>query len=323
MHIGLIPNMSKPLAGATLDALSSAAVPLGIRFVLPSDSPDEAFAHLPGARKDAVSRFGEGLDAVLSLGGDGTVLRAIRALHGRATPILGINLGHLGFLTAVPAEDATHALSFLAAGQFALRDAPLLEARLAPDGRDNRVPPGPPGPESRNSGTPESRPPKNLLSGSVSSPFLALNDVVLGWGATPRSAMIDLAVDSESVASYVADGFIVATPLGSTGHALSAGGPILHPDAAAPVLAPICPHTLSTRPLVLPDTANIELTLPPACKELLLSVDGQSVGWMRPGDRLTVRRAARSARFIHLPSYSWPRLLAQKLHWRGSSAEPK
>ncbi len=135
--------------------------------------------------------------------------------------------------------------------------------------------------------------------------------------------MIDLAVDSESVASYVADGFIVATPLGSTGHALSAGGPILHPDAASLVLAPICPHTLSTRPLVLPDTANIELTLPPACKELLLSVDGQSVGWMRPGDRLSVRRAARSARFIHLPSYSWPRLLAQKLHWRGSSAEPK
>lgn len=316
MLIGIIANMDKPLAGTTLDALSAAAGPLGIRFVLPADAPSEAFPHLPGARKVAPSRFGLGLDAVLSLGGDGTVLRAIRALRGRETPVLGINLGHLGFLTAVPAEAATDALSALSDGRFAVRDAPLLEACLQRGSAEEKA-------ETQEKSEYSDYSEYSDFSSSPKPALFALNDVVIGWGATPRSAMIDLAVDGESVASYVADGFIVATPLGSTGHALSAGGPILHPDASALVLAPICPHTLSTRPLVLPDSARITLSLPPACKELLLSVDGQSVAWMRPGDRLTVRRSSRSARFIHLPTYSWPRLLAQKLHWRGSSAEPK
>lgn len=293
MQIGIIANMDKPLAAATLAALRTAARPLDIHFVLPADSP--AADQLPGARIVAPSRFGAGLDAVLSLGGDGTVLRAVRSLHGGQTPVLGINLGHLGFLTAVSSTSATDALAALAAGRYVLAEAPLLEARLF-----------------------RADAPRRTAARQV-----ALNDVVIGWGAAPRSAMIDLAVDGQPVASYVSDGFIVATPLGSTGHALSAGGPILHPSTSALVLAPICPHTLSSRPLVLPASSCIELTLPVPAKELLLSVDGVAGEWLHPGDRLVVRRSPRSARFIHLADYSWPRLLTQKLHWRGSSADPK
>ena len=151
----------------------------------------------------------------------------------------------------------------------------------------------------------------------------ALNDVVLGWGTSPRATMIDVEVDRQPVASFVCDGLIVATPVGSTGHALSAGGPILHRETAALVIEPICPHTLSNRPVVLPSDRLVALRIADRRKKLLLSVDGQSHGWLQRGDCLEIRQAPESACFAHLPGYSWFQLLSQKLHWRGSSADPK
>ena len=289
MKIGIIANMDKPQAAATLATLAEAAPRLGIQFVMPRDG--EGADRMPAARQVPPASFGKGLDAVLSLGGDGTVLRAVASLHGGNAPILGINLGHLGFLTAVTSDAVLDALADLVAGHYTLQPAPLLETRLF----------------------------RADAPLKTAAKFYALNDVVLGWGQSPRVSRIDLALDGEPVASYVADGFIVATPVGSTGHALSAGGPILHRQAAAFVLAPICPHTLSSRPLVLPDSSTIELSLSDKRKELLMSVDGTAAEWLRTGDRLAIRRAARTVRFIHLPGYSWPRLLTQKLHWRGSS----
>jgi Predicted sugar kinase len=275
-----------------LAELAASAKGLGVRFVVPAGSA--AGALLPKSQEAAEGRFGAGLDAVLSLGGDGTVLQAVRLLGGRATPILGINLGHLGFLTAVPAEEAPGALEAVVKGGFGVCEAPLLAAGLYRAG-----------------------------GRKASATYRALNDVVMGWGTSTRATMIELAIDGEPVASYVADGFIVATPIGSTGHALSAGGPILHREARAMVLAPICPHTLSSRPLVLPDTSCVELSIADRRKKLLLSVDGAATEWLSAGDRLKIRRSAKSVRFIQLASYSWPRLLTQKLHWRGSSADPK
>ena len=151
----------------------------------------------------------------------------------------------------------------------------------------------------------------------------ALNDVVMGWGTSPRASMIEVEVDRKPVASFVCDGLIVATPVGSTGHALSAGGPILHRETPALVLEPICPHTLSNRPVVLPDDRLVTLRVGDKRKKLLLSVDGQPSGWLEYGDVLEVRKASASVRFVHLPDYSWFKLLSQKLHWRGSSADPK
>ena len=151
----------------------------------------------------------------------------------------------------------------------------------------------------------------------------ALNDVVIGWGTSPRATMIEVEIDRQPVASFVCDGLIVATPVGSTGHALSAGGPILHRATAALVLEPICPHTLSNRPVVLPSDCLVALRIGDKRKKLLLSVDGQPHGWLAYGDVLEIRQAAEGVRFAHLPGYSWFNLLSQKLHWRGSSSDPK
>ena len=291
MNIGVFANLAKPAAASTLADLARTAKELEVTLV----TCDRATARLaPGARCVAPARFGRTVDVLLSLGGDGTVLQSVRALDGSEAPILGINLGNLGFLTSVSDTQAVAALRAIASGAYELSDCPLLDARLFRGPRRKPV-----------------------------ARARALNDVVMGWGTSPRATMIEVEVDRQPVASFVCDGLIVATPVGSTGHALSAGGPILHRATPALVLEPICPHTLSNRPVVLPNNRLVTLRVADQRKKLLLSVDGQPAGWLEAGDVLEIRKARESARFVLLPGYSWFKLLSQKLHWRGSSGEPK
>ncbi|HQK44773.1 MAG: NAD(+)/NADH kinase [Kiritimatiellia bacterium] len=291
MKIGIVANLSKPAAAATLAALAAAARELRVSFVV---GDPEVRRHLPQAKLVAPARFGKAVDVLLSLGGDGTVLQAVRALNGASAPILGINLGNLGFLTSVPDTQAIAALRAIVSGAHEVVGYPLLEARLL-------------------------RGPRRRLVTKAR----ALNDIVMGWGTSPRVTMIEVEVDHQPVTSFVCDGLIVATPIGSTGHALSAGGPILHRETPALVLEPICPHTLSNRPVVLPNDRLVSLRVADVRKKLLLSVDGQSSGWLEYGDVLEIRQSPDVVRFVHLPGYSWFKLLSQKLHWRGSSADPK
>ena len=291
MNIGIFANPAKPAAASTLTELCAVARELGIRLV----ACDKGTARLaPGCKLVAPARFGRTVDLLVSLGGDGTVLQAVRALDGADAPILGINLGNLGFLTSVPDTQAVAALRALVSGAYRTASYPLLEARV--------------------------------LRGPRRRPIVrarALNDIVMGWGTSPRATMIEVEVDRQPVTSFVCDGLIVATPIGSTGHALSAGGPILHRETPALVIEPICPHTLSNRPLVLPHNRLVTVRAAGPGKRLLLSVDGQSHGWLESGDLLEIRKARETVRFVHLPGYSWFKLLTQKLHWRGSSADPK
>ena len=291
MNVGILANLAKPDAGATLAELAKAARELRVALV----ACDKATARLaPGARLVSPARFGKSVDLLLSLGGDGTVLQSVRALRGEDAPILGINLGNLGFLTSVPDTQAVAALRALVSGAYQTVAYSLIEARLLRGPRRRQI-----------------------------VRARALNDVVIGWGTSPHATMIEVEVDRQLVASYVCDGLIVATPIGSTGHALSAGGPILHRETPALVLEPICPHTLSNRPVVLPNNRLIALRVVDPRKKLLLSVDGQSLGWLENGDVVEIRKARETARFVHLPGHSWFKLLSQKLHWRGSSADPK
>lgn len=293
MNIGIHANLNKPAAAATLKELARAAKDLNLALA----ACDRAAVRLaPGCRYVPPARFGKHIDALLSLGGDGTVLQAVRILNGAKAPVLGINLGNLGFLTSVPDTHAVQALQAIAAGAYQLTEYPLLEAKL------------------HRAGAPQK---------DAAVKALALNDIVIGWGLSPRAVNIEVAVNRRRIASYVCDGLIVATPVGSTGHALSAGGPILHRGLPAVVLEPICPHTLSNRPLVIPNTSAISLQIGGGGKKLLLSVDGQDSGWLEPGDRLDIRKARQTARFIQLPGDSWYALLSRKLHWRGSSSDPK
>ena len=291
MNIGIFANLAKPDAEATLAELAAAARDLRVALVV---CDRETARLVPGAKLVSPTRFGKAVDLLLSLGGDGTVLRSVRALNGAEAPILGINLGNLGFLTSVPDTQAVAALRALASGAYRIADYPLLEARLLRGARRRQI-----------------------------VRARALNDIVMGWGTSPRATMIEVEVDRQPVASFVCDGLIIATPVGSTGHALSAGGPILHRETPALVLEPICPHTLSNRPVVLPNNLLVSLRVVDKRKKLLLSVDGQPHGGLEDGDRLDIRKAQEVARFVQLPGASWFNLLSQKLHWRGSSADPK
>lgn len=282
--IGVIANCGKPQAREVLARVQRKAAELGLRLYATAD----AARHLRGARRVDPARLAGRVDALLALGGDGTLLHAARLVQSSGTPILGVNLGNLGFLTSSTSEDLERGLEALAAGRFRLSDRSVAEG-TAWRGR-------------RRLGT-----------------FRALNDIVVGWGQSSRIITLDVAVNREHIASYRCDGLIVSTPTGTTGHSLSAGGPIIHPDARALLVNVICPHTLSARPLVLPDRSTVEITVSASTKQLLLSVDGQEELTLSQGDRLVIRRSPRGVRFVRLPGYSYFRVLRHKLQWSEGS----
>lgn len=282
--IGVVANILKPQAPAVLARLSATARHLGLRLVAP---PDTARL-LPGARKSNPHRFGDGLEAVLALGGDGTLLQAARMVQLTETPILGINLGKLGFLTSATVDELDEGLTLLVQGGYRISPRTVAEVTV-------------------------------LRGRQKLGTYRALNDIVAGWGRSSRITTFAVEVDGEMMTSYRCDGIIVSTPTGSTGHSLSAGGPILHPEADVLLLNVICPHTLSARPIVLPDRSRLAITVTGAAKPLLLSVDGQEELQLKQGDCLVVQRSKRSVNLIHLPGYRYFGVLRQKLQWSGSS----
>lgn len=285
-RLAVIANCSKPEAKEVLARLARRASALGLEL-LPLAETAQVLRQVirRGSRKSAAERE---FDALIALGGDGTMLRAARALGSRDVPILGVNLGALGFLTSTNAADLEKALEHLARGSFAISERSMIACAVLRERKRPRR-------------------------------FWALNDVVLGWGRSSRIITIDAELDGDHIASYRCDGLIIATPTGSTGHSLSAGGPIVHPDARVLLLNVICPHTLSARPIVLPDASRIALMVRSAARPLLLSVDGQEEMNVRQGDRLEIQRSERTIRFIQLPEARYFSVLRQKLHWRGSS----
>jgi NAD+ kinase len=214
------------------------------------------------------------------------MLRAVRELAGRDVPVIGVNLGALGFMTSVTEDNLERALDCLVSGDYTTSLRVMLDVEVW---RGGRTPAG----------------------------YRALNEVVLTSGA--RVATLRMTVDGQEVGDFVCDGLIVSTPTGSTGHSLSAGGPVILPGARALVVSLICPHTLSTRPLVLPDEAAVEVCVVERAVGAHLSVDGQVGQPLEMGDCVKVRRSAQGVRFIHLPGYNYFAVLRQKLHWRGSN----
>ncbi len=227
------------------------------------------------------------VDLLLVFGGDGTILRVAREIAGSRTPILGINIGGLGFLTAVPSSEMGRALKRVWAGEFKFESRVLLQATGRCCGR--------------------------LVDQS------ALNDVVISRGIASRLIELDVRVDGELLTRYRCAGLIVSSPTGSTAYSLAAGGAVVFPTAAVLALTPICPHTLSNRALILPVTATIEVQVVSPKPETILSADGQVVSELSPGDKLTVRRSRRTVRLMHLAGSSFGETLRRKLHWRGAS----
>lgn len=225
-------------------------------------------------------------DLLLVFGGDGTMLRAARDIAGSATPLLGINIGGLGFLTAVPSDELPRALNHVWNGEFKYESRALIEV----NGHCHRQP--------------------------VSE--TALNDIVIGRGALSRLIGLDVSVDGELVTHYRCDGLIVSSPTGSTAYSLSAGGAVIFPTADVFALTPICPHALSNRSLILPLASIIRVKATNPAPATLLSVDGQVVAELDAGDEVTIRRSHRAIRLMHLADSSFLETLRHKLQWRGA-----
>lgn len=261
-----------------------------------ADANQVEIAAEPGLRElvpDAAELGTDGIDLLITLGGDGTLLRGARLFAMQGTPVLGVNLGYLGFLTSVAPGELSQALACVTKGEYWLDHRVTLDAHVVRDGV-----PGP--------------------------PYIALNDAVLHKGGFARMARLAVYMGQhadEPVATYSADGIILATPTGSTAYSLSAGGPIVVPTVDCILATPICPHTLAVRPLVVPASTMITVEVLTPSGEMILTVDGQEGAELQPGDRLAVCRGRSTVPLVRLEGQTFFSTLRRKLHW-GAGREP-
>ena len=241
------------------------------------------FADLPPERSP---------DLVIVLGGDGSILQSARQMGTDQTPVLGINCGRLGFLAALSPDDFLNAWPEVCCGGFEIVEHLMLSTVLIRDGHE------------------------------IASQ-LALNEVAVLGGPPYRILDIDLYADDVLATSYRCDGLIIATPVGSTAHNLSAGGPILRRNLQAIVISPISPHTLTYRPLVDSADTRLELTVTEPNESTSVVVDGRIMSSILPGDRIAVRRARQSFEMLSVPGQNDYRTLRDKLGWGGSVPEPR
>lgn len=226
----------------------------------------------------------DGCDLIVSLGGDGTLLSATRAVNGRDILIFPVNLGRLGFLSAIPADAVMGELERVVRGEYRESCRRLLYCEL-------------------------------MRGETVVVAYDALNDVVVTNSSLARMVEFDLRVDESHMCGYKADGVIISTPTGSTAYSLSAGGPIIYPTVDCFCLTPICPHILTNRPVVVPDSSILELTLNSSNDSVWLTIDGQVGQTLEPGDRVVCRRSERTVRLVAPPNMHFFDVLRDKLKW--------
>lgn len=224
------------------------------------------------------------VDLLVVLGGDGTMLAAVRLAEKHPVPILGVNLGYLGFLTDITVDEVYEALEDVLAGRAQFDRRTMLEVEVE-------------------------------RAGQQVAAYRALNDVVLHKAAMARIVEVDVTIDSKFVSHIRADGLIVATPTGSTAYSLSAGGPIVLPSADAMLVTPIAPHMLTNRPLVIPGDSTVEVAVAPTDETVYVTVDGQVGVQVRQGDRLRVHRSDRVVELIVSPRRDYFEVLRSKLRW--------
>ncbi len=226
----------------------------------------------------------EGTELVIVLGGDGTLLSAARAVAGREIPLFPVNLGGLGFLTAITLDQLYPELERALNGQQRIAPRRMLHGDL-------------------------------VRAGKIVKSYEALNDIVIAKTEIARMIEVEASVDSQYLSTYKADGLIVATPTGSTAYSLSAGGPIVYPAVAAVCITPVCPHMLTNRPVLVPDTSVIEIVCRAADNDAFLTVDGQVGELLLQDDQIVCRRSENSVHLIRPPKMFFFDVLREKLKW--------
>jgi NAD+ kinase len=280
MRLGVIGHQGYDGLPEILRTLFRLAPALGIEAFLEQGLHDVASK---GARLEEPGQ----LDGLVTLGGDGTLLRGARFLDGRDIPILGVNLGRLGFLTSCHGEDFEAALRNLASGDYVAQPRMALSARVIDQ------------------------------AGQARKQWRALNDFVLHKGGFARVVRLNVFVDDESIGTYAADGIVISTPTGSTAYSLSAGGPVVVPTLESIVLTPISPHTLAIRSLVIPPDAEVTVEANESPTELLVTVDGQVGTSFVKGEKLKIRRADSPVRIVRFPGATFFERMRVKLGWGG------
>jgi NAD+ kinase len=284
--VGIIANVAKEKSPACTASLRDWLLARGIEVYL-----EEEIAAKIGAGP-AVERgnLGSLVDLLVVFGGDGTILRTARLVRDRDVPIVGINLGGFGYLTEVNLGEMFSALELILAGEFQTEKRMMLDV---------------------------------AISGAEEAPRegTVLNDVVLNRGNLSRIVELETAVDGRYLTTFKADGLIVATPTGSTAYSLAAGGPIVFPELNSIVINPICPHTMTNRPILLPENAEIQVTLWTAEQGATLTLDGQVSFTVKSGDTITIRKSRHVTTLVSSPHRGYLEILRKKLGWVGSLTE--
>lgn len=284
-NVGVIGKQRDARVGPTLTRVVALLREQGCAVLVEAHSAD----HIddPACSFGTLDEIGHRCDLVVVVGGDGTLLAAARALAQTGVPILGINQGRLGFMVDVNPQEMTAQVAEIFNGHYVREERLLLSARIL-----------------REDGA------------SSDGPYLAVNDVVIRNQAAVRMLEFETWLGSEFISQHRADGIIVSTPTGSTAYALSGGGPVLHPALDALTLVPICPHTLSDRPIVVGSDRTVRLVLGGGeGTRAMFTCDGQTNESLNPGDAVEISRAPETLRLIHPPNYNYFAILRNKLHW--------
>jgi NAD+ kinase len=281
-QVGVVAKIRHPLATEGVVAVKRFIEERGLVCRIENETARAAGVASEDTKVDLINE----VDLIVVMGGDGTFLSVARMMEDRTVPLLGINLGSLGFLTEFPFARTLSALERVLSGDYRYEDRIMLDVTISREGRQVAA-------------------------------YTVLNDLVINRGALARMVEVQVLVDGTLVNTYTADGLIVSTPTGSTAYNLAANGPIVHPSLNAVIISPICPHTLSNRPIVIPDNAAIELSLLAGdmANEAVATLDGQ-VGYQLSGrDKIVARRSRQVTRVILSYENDYYQLLRSKLKW--------
>ncbi len=278
--IGLIPNWQKENTPLVVEKIKQFFHRRDIPLLIASSAQSDFSTDISLAER--MKDWPERIELIIVVGGDGTILRAARDLVGWQIPLLGINVGHKGFLAEIEVEQMDRYLQYIVSGSYGYRERMMLEAVVR-------------------------RGHKELER------YLALNDIIVSRGPFSRIIKLDAYINNEYLESYSGDGLIVASPTGSTGYSLSAGGPVVNPYLELLVITPICPHSFYNRSIIVTGSEKIRLRVGSGQTQVVLTADGQVGFALEKGDSVEVYRAAQKVKLVHFADNSFYRLLHQKL----------
>jgi len=282
-RLGVIVKPQSPLAAEALRKVHRWGKSHGVEILM-----DKVCARILKQKKGLEHRaLFKAIDALVVLGGDGTLLGAAREATSHSIPLLGVNLGSLGFMTEVAIDDIENALTELSRGSYVIEERMMLDL---------------------------------IINNRRTRKEVAMNEVVFSRKSMAKMIELSVSINRQHVTRYKADGLIISTPTGSTAYALSSGGPILYPTLDAILICPICPHTLTNRPIVIPGGDIIEIEITKGQEEVVATLDGQICIDVNQFDHLTLSRSSRTTRIIKVPERSHFDTLRDKLGWGGSAS---